>query len=106
MELTVNVKGTTARATAGPVVIRSVDDLDSCARRLASIIKAWLRQVPLIRGGARAVFDISAEWTAPEPVHTNASASPHRGSAESIQRVTKIARALHAGKRKGKRHGR
>lgn len=106
MELTINVVESHSGEKSKPVVVRSVDDLDSSARRLARVIKDWLRAVPLTRGASRARFDITAQWTVAVPVNTNAGkvVSEEIGSGRAAAAFKRgVERA--AG-RKRKKHGR
>jgi hypothetical protein len=97
VELNVVVKERSGGKSSAPVVLRSVDDLDKCSRSLAGVIKAWLRQVPLTRGGARKVFDITATWSVDVPkgqthevnVFTSDRAVPHHRVKRAVHRVAR-----------------
>lgn len=106
MELTINVQESRGGKKSDQAVIRSVDDLDSAARRLAGVIKAWLRQVPLTRGASRARFDITAVWTVAVPANAQV---PSKGEQARVARAPARASAMSSGRaagRKRKRHGR
>ncbi len=93
MELNVVVRERSGGKATAPVVLRSVDDLDKCSRSLAGVIKAWLRQVPLTRGGARKVFDITATWSVDVPRDSVPASNNPRGKTQAGTLHTK--RAVH-----------
>ena len=70
MQLKLRVVGSRGDSENESFVIRAMEDLDVVARKVASRVKAWSRQVPLKRGGSRFTIDVFAEWVErgiPEP---------------------------------------
>jgi hypothetical protein len=106
VELTINVREARGGKKSDQAVIRSVDDLDSAARRLAAVIKSWLRQVPLTRGASRARFDITAEWTVAVPANGQVSSPSLQARAARAPARARKGRTTRTVGRVGKRSGR
>jgi len=62
MQLKIVVNGLGGAEIAENTVIRTFDDLDKLAARVARAVKAWVRQVPVRKQGSHATLDLRASW--------------------------------------------